>query len=255
MSLSLTQRLISAVPDQSSGQQPTKPPMKNLLRTLFGSQTAQPSFKRSGAPSTLQTDSEAINRQQLVMITVRDVMRVSGIPPDWIDCHTLNVTSRRRGTGLYIHLVINHWDERLMRVTSAFQDEIKTRMERFDPKAAVWVHGIAWQLDMAGSCPHTRLPDKSYWETPAPAAAAANASQVPTAHFPAVLASSPAADPKNFVAAVNFEATQPYNSAKDLAQDLEKLFAIRDEEIKQTQAKSPAPIGGFEPTQPSPLNR
>lgn len=231
--------------------------MKNLLRTLFGGTAAQPSFKRSGAPSTLQTDSEAINRQQLVMITVRDVMRVSGIPPDWIDCQTLNVTSRRRGTGLYIHMVINHWDERLMRCAWAFQAEIKTRMERFDPKAAVWVHGISWQLDMAGSCPYTRLPDKSYWEAaaPAPTAAAASTGQVTTAHFPAVLATSPAADPQNFVSTVNFQATQPYTSPKDLAQDLEKLFAIRDEAMKQTRAKSPEQVGGFEATQPSPLNR
>lgn len=236
--------------------------MKNLLRTLFGSHAAQPAFKRSGAPSTMQTDSEAINRQQLVMITVRDVMRVSGIPSDWVDCQTLNVTSRRRGTGLYIHMVINHWDERLMRWIWAFQAEVKTRMERFDPKAAVWVHGISWQLDMAGSCPYTRLPDKSYWGDPAVQAAPASftatngavGDQLPPAHFPAVLASTPVADPENFVATVNFQATQPMNN-NNLAQDLEKLFAIRDEAIKRAATATSTPAGGFEQTQPSPLNR
>lgn len=230
--------------------------MKNLLRTLFGGNAAQPSFKRSGAPSTLQTDSEAINRQQLVMITVRDVMRVSGIPPDWIDCQTLNVTSRRRGTGLYIHMVINHWDERLMRLTCAFQAELKTRMERFDPKAALWVHGISWQLDMADSCPYTHLPDKSYWEAGAVQAAAASASpgQEPSAHFPAVLATRPATGPESFVATVNFQATQPI-SHSGLAEDLEKLFAIRDEAMKGPGTASSVPAGGFEQTQPSPLNR
>jgi hypothetical protein len=33
------------------------------------------------------------------MITVRDIMRVSEIHSDWVDCQLLNVSSRRR-TGL-----------------------------------------------------------------------------------------------------------------------------------------------------------
>lgn len=231
--------------------------MKNLLRTLFGGPAAPPSFKRSDAPSGLQTDSEAINRQHLLMLTVREVIRVSGIPPKWIDYKTLNVTSRRRGAGLYIHMVINHWDERLMRHTCAFQTEIKTRMERLDPDAAMWIHGISWQLDLADSCPYTHLPDKSYWEASSvlPAPASATPSELPSAHFPAVLATSTAVVPAHVMDPVKFQTTQPFTSAKDLAQDLEKLFAIRDEELNQTRAKSPAEHGGFEPTEPSQLNR
>lgn len=230
--------------------------MKNLLRTLFGLPAAPASFKSSGAPSTLQTDSESINRRQLVLISMRDVMRISGIPTEWIECETLNVTSRRRGTGLYIHLIVKHWDERLMRVGWAFQTEMKARMERFDPKAAVWIHGMSWQLDVADSCPYTSLPDKSHWATApaAPAAVASRASQPPPAHFPAVLAAAPAAERENFVATVNFQATQPF-SQSELTQDLEKLFAIRDEEIKRARTGSSAQAGGFEQTQPSPLNR
>ena len=228
--------------------------MKNLLRTLFGGTPAQPSFKRSDTPSTLQTDSEAVNRQQLVMITVRDIVRVSGIPPEWIDCQTLNVASRRRGTGLYIHMVINHWDERLLRLTCAFQGELKARMERFDPKAAVWVHGISWQMDMASSCPYTSLPDKNFWEGAASPGAPASASQIPPPQFPAVLATTPSAAAPHVVVPVNFEATQPFSTTKELAQDLEKLFAIRDEEMKRARGKSLSPAGGFEQTQPCPLN-
>ena len=61
----------------------SKPLMKNLLRTLFGLPAAPTSFKSSGAPSTLQTDSESVNRRQLVLISMRDVMRISGIPTAW----------------------------------------------------------------------------------------------------------------------------------------------------------------------------
>jgi len=230
--------------------------MKNLLRMLFGGPAAQPSLKLSDAPSILQSDSKAVKRQQLVMSTVRDVMRISGIPPHWIDCQTLKVTSRRRGTGLYIHIVINHWDERLMRLACAFQAELTTRMERLDPKAALWVHGISWQLDMADSCPYKRLPDKSYWEADAELADAASATsgQLLSAHFPAVLAATPRAGPESFAAAHNLQDARP-SSRSDLTDDLEKLFAIRDESLKGPGTASSVPTGGFEPTQPSPLKR
>lgn len=230
--------------------------MKKLLRTLFGGPAARSSFNRPDAPSPLDIDSKAVNRQQLVMTTLSDVLRISGIPPDWINCQTLKVTSRRRGTGLYIHIVINHWDERLMRWTCAFQTELKTRMERLDPKAALWVHGISWQLDMADSCPYSSLPDKSFWQEDAEQAVSASASsaQVATAHFPAVVAATPEAGPESFVAAVNFQTIQP-SSQSELADDLEKLFAIRDESMKGPGAAPSLPAGGFEQTQPLPLSR
>ena len=230
--------------------------MKKLLRTLFGGPAARSSFKRPDAPSTPEIDSKAINHQQLVMTTVSDVLRISGIPPDWINCQTLKVTSRRRGTGLYIHIVINHWDERLMRWTCAFQTELKTRMERLDPSAALWVHGISWQLDMADSCPYNRLPDKSFWQADADQAAATSSSsaQVLTPHLPAVMAATPESSLESFVAAVNFQTIQP-SSQSELADDLEKLFAIRDESMKGPGAAPSLPAGGFEQTQPLPLSR
>lgn len=227
--------------------------MKNLLRTLFGLPAAPTSFKSTDAPSTLQTDVEAVNRRQLVLIAMRDVMRISGIPSDWLECETLNVTSRKKGNGLYIHLIIKHWDERLMRVGWAFQNEMNARLDRFDPKAATWIHGISWQLDVADGCPYTSLPDKSHWDT-APAAVAERTSQQPPPHFPAVPATASAADRENSLATVNFQATQPF-SQSELTQDLEKLFAIRDEEMKRARPGSSAQAGGFEKTQPSPLNR
>ncbi|MFM9901091.1 MAG: hypothetical protein ACKVOT_08745 [Polaromonas sp.] len=234
--------------------------MKNMLRTLFGRPAVQPKFKSSDPSSTLQTGSEAVNRQQLVMVTVRDVLRKSGIPSEWVDCQTLNVTSRRRGPGLYIHMVITHWDERLLRFACPFQKEVRARIERFDPKATLWVHGISWQLDLEEVCPYTTLPDKTYWndEQLIPAAASISVTQPPSAHFPAVLAATqvtPAAgSPEHFVHTVTFQPTQPF-SQSDLTQDLEKLFAIRDEEMKRARPTTPVLAGGFERTQPSPLNR
>ena len=225
--------------------------MKKLLRTLFGSRAGSTRFNHSGAPSTLQSDGEAVNRRQLALMAMSDVMRITGIPAEWIACETLNVSSRKRGNGLYIHLIVKHWDERLMRVGWAFQTEMKAHMERIDPKAAVWNHGISWQLDVAGSCPHLTLPDKSHWAN-APVAPAATTNPAPPGDFQAELAAALASDNANLGATVNVQPAHR-NVRSELTQDLEKLFAIRDEEMKRARTDSPERAGGSEQTQPAPL--
>lgn len=227
--------------------------MKNLFRALFVRPPVKPPFKSSDAPSTLQAGSEAANRQQLVLITMRDLLRRSAIPSHWIECQTLLVTSRSRGTGLYIHLVVHHWDERLMRYAKAFQVELKERIMRFDPKAAAWVHGIAWDFNAMGTCPFPVLPPKSTWTTdkePLSPHGQALASVASTpAHYPAVLPIDSQVAPSSAM-------------PSEVEQDLTALFAIRDHEIraaangvaasraKATSIKSP---DVFEATEPAPL--
>lgn len=223
--------------------------MKNPLRALFKPKPVTSRFKSSDAPSTLQAGSEAANRQQLVLITLRDQLRRSGVPAHWLECQTLLVTSRSRGTGLYVHLVVRHWDERLVRFMQAFQTELRDRIVRFDPKAASWVHGIAWDFDAMDSCPYPELPPKSTWEghqeTLMPGATDGVNTAETSAHFPAVLALVPSA-------------TLDVTAKSEVEQDLAALFAIRDEEIGAAALSTP--LSGvraartFEATEPAPLH-
>ena len=134
--------------------------MKKPFSTLFARPPAAPISKSSAVSSASQTSRKTSNRQQLVLITLRDLLHRSAIPAHWLGCQTLLVNSRSRGSGLYIHLVIRHWDERLLRYTQAFQTELLHSMLSFDPEAATWVHGIAWRFDAVNSCPFPELPPK-----------------------------------------------------------------------------------------------
>lgn len=135
--------------------------MKKPFSTLFVRSPAAPLSKSSAVSSVSQTSRKTSNRQQLVLITLRDLLHRSAIPAHWLGCQTLLVNSRSRGSGLYIHLVIRHWDERLLRYTQAFQTELLHCILSFDPKAAMWVHGIAWRFDAVNSCPFPELPQKA----------------------------------------------------------------------------------------------
>ena len=201
-------------------------------------------------PLTIEDGSENATRHQLVQVLLRDVLRRSGIPADWIDCQMLLVSSRSKGSGMYVRLVIKHWDDRLMNYTFAFQSELMRDIERFEPQAASWLHGISWQLDVVDTCPYLSLPDKSFWfavEKPLQAAAQPSAPAYSPVETP-ILNSQPV---KAVKTTPTFEATQPFKES-GANEDLERLFAIRDRELAMSAGDGLTPVG-YEKTQPSPL--
>ena len=200
-----------------------------LSSLLFGGrQTGTPPVTKDN-PATIQDDSENGVRRQLVQVLIRDLLRRHGIPPQWIDCQMMAVSSRTRGPGMYLRLVVRHWDERLMNHASAFQKEVLSDLKQFEPQAATWLHGVSWQLEVDDSCPYTKLPGKSYWQDVK--------SEVGPEPKPEPRPSRPPAQSQ-------FE---PVN-----ASELEKLFAIRDRALS-AHANHALIASGYEKTQPIPL--
>lgn len=217
--------------------------MKKTMLRFFaqlsgeGKPTAAPSAPRDN-PVTIQQGSENDMRRQLVQVLVRDLLRRHGIPPEWIDCQMMIVSSRTRGSGMYLRLVVQHWDERLMNYASAFQKELFADLKQFEPQSASWLHGISWQLEVDGSCPYTTLPGRSFWLAPQAEAAPA---------IPAI-APLPAPVPKPEQTGPQAEhQAEPVNT-----DELERLFAIRDRELSE-QADHSLVAAGYEKTQPAPL--
>jgi hypothetical protein len=259
--------------------------MLNFFQKLFSSASdKRPPTGDSSLPSSrsyhqsvLNDGSETATRGQLVQVVMRDLVRRSGIPPDWIQCQIQVVSSRKQGRGIFVRLVVKQWDQRLMRYAFAFQKALLTDIVQFEPKAAAWLQGIAWQLEVAGTCPLTDLPDSQYWKThgvvdpfdivamPAsamPAHAPVHAPLAAPRFVAAVTPSIPAAPVIAEAVAPSFslDALEPLppvidelpTPENDTAEDLERLFAIRDRELKQ-MAVSQRPTQGYEKTEHMPL--
>lgn len=217
--------------------------MKNLMRMLFGGRApTKPVHHTAPAsramPLSQDESSENTTRSQLVQVVFRDVLRRHGIPFNWVESQMLMVASRSRGTGMYVRLIMKHWDDRLITHAFALQNTLLADIARFEPRAFDWLHGVSWQLDVDGSCPHTSLPHKAYWQEPAipltPGAAAA------PAPAPEETPAAPAAPPAVSV------------SEQEALQDLQRLFMIRDQEIGRQAADGNPPVG-YEKTRPTPL--
>jgi hypothetical protein len=261
--------------------------MKNLITSLFGGPakqavSARPPVSNRDNPLTIEDGSDNATRRQLVQVLLRDAVRKYGIPPSWIDCQMMLVSSRSRGPGMYVRLVVRQWDDRLLNYAHAFQTALMVEITRFEPQASKWLHGISWQLEVADTCPHRTMPDKSFWAdparpmptppqishiaTPAGTPLAASASAAMSAARQAALAPAPISASTAAAAAAPIIAALSQNHApapaapapraatapdSDAMKDLERLFKIRDQELSKSGDGGPAV--GYESTQPSPL--
>lgn len=235
-------------------------------------------------PATIEDGSDNALRRQLVHVLLRDVLRRHGISSALIECQMLVVASRSRGPGMYVRLVLRQWDERLMRYAFAFQNALMADIMRFEPKASEWLHGISWQFEFEESCPFAELPDKSFWQRPeaasapnqinqlnqptgnpvqaspaltptelAAAARQANAARrAALAGFDNPLTDSASADREAATDLLPLSMTQQEVKKSEEAEDLERLFAIRDRELSHQAGDGIAQVG-YEKTRPSSL--
>ena len=236
--------------------------MKTFFSKLF--QRTNPDTSQSLNSNTdhglsIQDGSESATRRQLVHALLGDVLRKNGIPPDWIHCHMLTVSSRSRGQGVYLRLIVKHWDPRFMDYAYAFQNTLITEIERFESNASSWLHGISWQLELGDRCPYQTLPEKTYWQDTITKPDAAVLGTKLASFVPDDLPSTmQAAAPTAAVPRERFQSTMD-DETDARNRDLESLFAIRDKALyfqdipdagyKKTQS---APLG-YEKTKPAPL--
>ena len=209
--------------------------MKKFLQRLFDKPAPINSPRKNTAVSLdslfiPEDGSSDAMRRQLILLLLRDLMRRQGLPLAWIELQLLMVNSTSRGEGLYVRLILKHWDARLINYIQAFQNELLADIVRFEPQFDTWMRGISWQLDMTASCPYTQLPGKAFWQAPAKQPADQIRTAPVTPEQPTPLSAKVLSDSKAATA------------------DLDHLFRLRDQELRDA-ATLYAPLE-YEKTQP-----
>lgn len=119
----------------------------------------------SGRSLPPEETSPIVVRRQLIQVLLRDTARRAGIPADWLDCQMLMTSSASGNEGMYVHIIMKHWDIRMLTYAAAFQKALMADIMRFEPRANEWLHGISWQMDGSDSAPQD-LPDPTLWRRP-----------------------------------------------------------------------------------------
>ena len=152
-------------------------------------------------------EAQLHTRRELVRVRTRNTLRLSGIPEAWIEPQVLLEPEGTR-TFLHLRLVVRHWDERLLRYAVALQNKLMTEIERIDPQARQWLLSIVWSFPSETDCPYPELPQPSVW------------------------VDAKAKEPESDRA--------PEPEPDEVQLDLARLFAVRDAEMSQSDARGHA---------------
>lgn len=188
-----------------------------------------PAESQESRPHSIEDNSDNGTRRQLVQVVLRDFLRTHGVPPGWVECQMLVVNSRSKGQGMYVRLVMRHWNLQLLTHMVAFQKGLLAAISDFEPEAPNWLHGLSWEFDPAVSCPHPDMPDPSVW------------------------LGGPAGQPAD---ATGIMSEPEDDMLKDL-QDLQRMFAARDATAQLGSDSAPLDFQSTQPgeTSSSPADR
>ena len=229
--------------------------MNDFFSRLFGKLHQTAAIPRHDTIISIQDESDHTTRHQLVQMLMRGLLRKHGIPAHWIELQILAVPGKKQGLGMYVHLVLKQWDSRLMNHIQAFQNTLLADIKRYEPKCGEWLHGMSWKLEMGSTCPYDTLPDKPFWTAPTQAAAPMVVPVAPPLTGMAPLATTAAPVALAATAASVASASEPEAPRVKTEQEieehakLERLFAIRDQEMIKKAAYEEEP-SGFADTQP-----
>ncbi|MES2943160.1 MAG: hypothetical protein V4772_09860 [Pseudomonadota bacterium] len=215
--------------------------MNTLLKNIFGrvETTADKAAPNNHAgPQSQQDTAESATRRQLAQTLLQQVMRRNGLPPAWVECHILVLSSRTRGSVAHLKLTLKHGDERLLQYIFAIQKELQKELFVTDPSASRWLNGVSWQLDIDHSCTRKTLPDKSFWQ---PVIAAQDAKNLPpkSPAQPAAAAAAPLPIPQ---AAVPQAVPRPVQPPPRAASAAPRPMAAPAAPAHSAAAKPAAPV-------------
>ena len=228
--------------------------MKTILHSFFGradTASGAPSVAANSAhaPTPSTTTSEITVHRQLVDQLLAQLLRRSGIPAGWIEAQMLVLTSRTRGNGAHLRLVLRHGDDHLLKYIFALQKQLQKDINDADSHAAQWLQGISWQLEIDGSCQRTELPEKSFWQPVIEAQELKNPTRkIPVARDPKLQPATENAAPKvngGAPAAAAPVTVTPLNAAAATAATAASLQAAQAlRQLREARALARSPSSG-----------
>ncbi len=190
---------------------------KPLAAWRRGHPATGPGKRSDRQPTQAGSTSQGARRDSLKQV-LRETLARNGIPAAWLGADMLRCSASSGDAGLHLRFLVKHWEPRLLVHGVALEQELMQRLLMLDPLARGWLMGFSWQfaLDDPSICP--ALPHPLSWTAPPEGSCPAALATQPGAVGPLQVIEGPGVGPRPL---------------EDVRADLEKLLALRDEDLRR----------------------
>jgi hypothetical protein len=125
---------------------------------------AAPEFSHSMMPSAANS-SQAANdiQRELIRVAFQDTVRATGMPSHLLDCAVRYIKAGKSEERVQIQLVMQQWNEHLLRYSLAFQNELVKCLDRYEPGVDHTQHEWLWRYAANVVTPFPELPLPGQW--------------------------------------------------------------------------------------------
>lgn len=121
-------------------------------------------FASDGAGASGSGSRDAVEmRRGLLRMVLRDTLRMTGIPADWIQGHAMVGREPDGVVHVYWQLVVRQWSDDLARLLPLLESRLRAELSLYESDVQDWLRGVSWQFDL-GDYPHHVFPAPAHWK-------------------------------------------------------------------------------------------
>jgi hypothetical protein len=118
----------------------------------------------SGRDSSGKSGSDiSATQREMVFTAFKDTMRITGVPSSFIECECIHFVNSKNVTQFQVRLIMKKWSGQMLRYSLAFQNQMRTYLDRFEPNVDHSAYEWLWKYAADCDAPFPNMPAPEEW--------------------------------------------------------------------------------------------
>lgn len=102
-------------------------------------------------------------QREMVYTAFKDTVRITGVPPEFLGCECSQGLDANKVSRVQVCLVYKKWSGQMLRYSMAFQHQMRTCLDRYEPNMDHSAYEWLWKYGRDCDNPFPHMPSPQEW--------------------------------------------------------------------------------------------